>query len=437
MNNITASAAPTSRFASVVSDASQDATTAAAAGATAATSSIGPFSPIGPFTMSKVVALTAVVAAQATGAPILAPQSSTERAIASRMFRNLFTKGALSVVLILCHRIADGTLQRFCSDPNFSTWSLHAQIESVTGNEKCDQPDISQVSFDEEKDELNGFSCLWHWSRPSLFMDESHIQAMFQLLKRSGGVTLAAALAIPEGQCFNVYGNVASRTCQHYIDCVLAEPLLDSGWNITGYSTWGHPHRISPLLQYLVSLKASDATCAKIVERTDDETINLSDDPDQRNPLFCAVHYGFLETLRALALRPSLDMNPKLSIYANCYCKSAIPTSPLESPLLETPSSVSTSPSPDIETSVPTRETTIHGHPVHQVFAEMQRVYDILPTLINDAIFDCYGVTLGQPVCCIVAQYYRMPYPIFSVSQTVSSTMLATPVAAAAASETE
>ncbi len=295
---------------------------------------------------------------------------------------------AILKFIALAHRVADGTLVDYLR--------LHPGGERDVFNflPTTRDQDISHVAFDASKDVIDDtnetiVSALYCWAFLPEGTSKDIMNTMFDLLQRSGGVSLHGAVQMSGGN--NAYAMALVSREPFWADRLLARPELNPGWNVPCNSTIsGEANPIVPLLFGLNRSLLPDATMAQIVPRTNDDSIN-SYIPVSSFRL-TALNYAIIsypqpisypETLYALLLRPHLDMNPPKSHQS-------------------------------VRESIHGTLTLNQQMAVAQVFDRAQLAFASLPAIINDILYNTYALELSLPLCNIIAQYYRMPYPILS-----------------------
>ncbi len=315
-----------------------------------------------------------------------------EQIIINRLFQTCFddTHGP-SNALILGHWVADGLLVEHIRNGTVRATASVLELVRTIRQCECDPTldNVSSVVFDATELDDTGTPYLWFWAHSSRyqFQVSRDVGVSFQLLLQNGGVTLSAALAQPvtieNPSRRNVYSFAAQDHNANYLKCLLSVPQLNMGWSM--------PCEANDCTPLLAALKVmnTDANCARIAALTNDYAINstvlshtktsastVGEGP--KSALWFAVNLSHLDTLRILLLRPSLEMNPPaLSVYDALRYK-----------------------------------TDYRRRAVGEVFDDVQKTFDILPAFLNDTLYEFCGIPFGLPVCLIIAQYYRMPYPI-------------------------
>ncbi len=244
----------------------------------------------------------------------------------------------------------------------------------------CDQ-DISRVSFDASRPV--GKSFLYYWAFLHCRTKEEVIHTIFDLLQRNGGVTLKAAL---EGNPrVNAYILALSSRQPFWVDRLLTIPELHSGWSVRCNEDENGEKNEAPVFPLFRGLSMGlipDATIAQIVPHSNDPALNASryHETRQVTAFHVAILNGYPQTLYAILLRPGLEMN-----------------------------------SPPMPSFV--RHSILFGGTQKQTaithaFDQAQLAFADLPTMLSNVLFTAIGLALSIPLCNIVAQYYRMPYPV-------------------------
>ncbi len=321
----------------------------------------------------------------------------------------------LSDVVLFAHRVADGTAIRRIRDG--ASFSLPGLSEFITGERN---QDISAVAFDITVFPNRHVSCMYKWVNAAVFMinqvldfparyhgSKHHVQleqdcdASFELLRRSGGVTT-------DKVGFNAL-SLATR-CPYTMRKLLNEPTLRDGWNLchkpAEISAQGNEGPLlstaTPLVQSLVDSnqekEENEQLRPKLIDIMTDEGINAFN-PETHDALWWSIRFKKLATLRALLLRPNLDM---------------------------------TRPCTDAFVGFP-RTDICERQRVLGVFDEVANHFAVLPIMMHQIILDRYGIVIPHPVCQIVAEYYRMPYPVSFYSNAKVSTIAQQQSAATAA----
>ncbi len=305
-----------------------------------------------------------------------------------QLFRHTLTEPHL--ILIFAHRVAEGTVLPTLR-LGFNDSFINDRLDYVRSLSPKRDQDISKVKFDASGTNREGKSCLFYWSLSDSSVKED-IQEIFALLKRSGGVSLKLARHSHANQ--NVYTYALNSALRHWVDQLLSTPELNKGWSLQ------LPNLRTPLMHCVAN---GYAPLKSIIDQMDDESINVVD-REGNTLLFYFVQqiciernegslgegiafaskpnslieaqsesYSlFINEFKLLLRRPSLDLNPKQSIHRQMH---------------KLPS-------------------------IRRAFDFAANVFSVVPQLVNDALYHGYALHVPIGVCQIIADYYRMPYPI-------------------------
>ncbi len=323
----------------------------------------------------------------------LATPTAQEQLLFDALFKHLFNKYSsdcsLVMVVKLVHCIANGTAVKWLRQgvPQLGILGIHNSKEcfarvqhTVFDNLKnfvlefsvVDAKRINEVHFDASGVDSWGVSCLSRWATQNDRHTTQHVTESFQLLKRSGGVTLQAALVYTK-MTHNAYhcSLLSSRT--DWVDCLLSEPTLNDGWSIP------YDQKQTPLLSALSSnqlIASREKNSLSIMPVMSDSAINTIDEYGN-TALYLAIRRPLILLLEALLMRPGLNMNPSV-VTVRFALQHVLP---------------------------------VHRQSVVEVFNIVARRFAILPLLIHDAVYTGWQTILPIPLCTIIYQYYRTPYP--------------------------
>ncbi len=293
------------------------------------------------------------------------------------IFKRFLVYKRFDDVLLFAHRVADGT-----AVSRLREWRVNLDSMSMFAHASGQRDqDISHIQFNVAN--FDGKSCfrpaLFHWVHKSAYelqratigskqKVEDDCNQVFELLRRSGAVTYSAAIS---RQCDAENNAFASASlCEYTTRMLLMEPTLRLGWNVAS-DICGYV----PLVHFLTFAALNERldprpSATKIVELMSDEAINSG------GALWRSVYFR-TDILRALLLRPGLDMNLQPDV------KLAVKKLPYQ-----------------------WRESVI------DVFDEVAKVFTVVPEMIQDLVLARYRIDIPLPLCQIVADYYRMPYPL-------------------------
>ncbi len=320
---------------------------------------------------------------------IVAIPTVEEQAILNDLFWTLFKNSSdpslphsLRSVIGLMQHIADGRIIRHLRAGLESSVDRDQYIKTL--NRELTDMDTSHIRFDATG--LNNFAspCLFSWAltndeetTATSFPDpESVVRQTFQLLKRSGGVTLNLACMVPTDYVndANVYNMALRSSFPYWTQCLQREPSLDAGWSLFDI------YHNTPLSFEISTLLYDDRVGHLVVSTMTDDALNKVN-VDGKSLVWLAVAYNRVRTLRALLLRPALNLNHKPGNFAlyNAICQ---------------------------------RRLTIENRlEITAVFDEAAQHFAPIILTIRDAFYSSYHLTLDLPVCTIIYHYYRIPYP--------------------------
>ncbi len=324
-----------------------------------------------------------------------------EQDILNELFWTLYYNSSISSssqslrsVIGLMQQIADGrAIRRIRVGFGFASPEQQEYLNGleVDGFERIARPfdtkltdiDTSHIRFNATGLNVYGCSCLFNWastndedpvSATSFPSPESVVAQTFQLLKRSGGVTLDLACTVPLEQ-FNVnaFYMALRSSFPYWVQCLLSETSLDEGWSRLD------TNNNTPLSAEISGLDNEDIGPLVVRAMTDDaiNEVNIKG----KSLVWLAVASNRLSTLRTLLLRPALDLNPLPGDYG------------LQDAVREK------------------RLTDANRLQIGAVFDDVALVFSQIPFWIHDAVYYGYHLTLDLPVCMIIYHYYRMPYP--------------------------
>ncbi len=231
---------------------------------------------------------------------------------------------------------------------------------------------IDTVAFDATEPAFDGQSLLHHWVTNADSHSAYEVRTTFELLQRSSGVTLKTALSNGPHTHTNIYALAINSDHPYWVSCLLSDSTLDPGWSVATTRL-----NRTPLMHAMGHLREWMKECGpRLVQMMNDDAINAYDCYGT-TALVQSVAIGYVSILEALLLRSSLNMNP-----------------------------------------IPSLRTTIdlqslkHSSATISVFDKVARVFAVVPSLIHNALYNGYDITLPLPICTIIYHYYRMPYPI-------------------------
>ncbi len=212
------------------------------------------------------------------------------------------------------------------------------------------------------------------WAQTTELASKEDVTRAFEFLKRSGAVLLSAA-TIPnprDPRAEGFFESVLDHEETYWLDNVLSEPCLTPGWSIV--NTEGQTPVYHVMLNHF-DVKC-DEKCARVVDVMTDNAINQSDRRGWTLLNLCMGKHNLL-TLRKLLLRPSLNMNSR-------------------------PNTI----------KFPIAFTSERYREIESVFREVASIFSTVPKLVQDSFHDRFALTLDLPVAQIIADYYRLPFPV-------------------------
>ncbi len=317
----------------------------------------------------------------------IATPTAQEQLNLDAMFKDLFyncsRESGLVMVVKLMHCVANGTAVewlRQCMTQRVIYNNLACFDLSISS---VDAKRIDDVKFNTSATAPWGGSCLSEWAMQSDSHATNYVTESFQLLKRSGGVTLQTALLA--GNCVrNAYHCALLSHRMDWVMCLLSEPALNQGWNLPS------EQEPTPLFNALSRDQSlSSAVCEEmslsIEPIMDDEAVNMSDKYGYTLLLF-AVRRPIVSLLKNLLSRPELNMNPIRTVRSG-----------MRSLLIA------------------------HQTSVIAAFDTVARRFSIVPLWIHEAVHNDCQITLPIPLCTIIYHYYRMPYPICECNPVIAA----------------
>ncbi len=304
------------------------------------------------------------------------------------MFKHLFSKyssaSALMMVVKLMHCIANGTAVEWLRQ-GVPQHTVYDNLKSfVLELSVVDAKRINEIHFDASGVDSWGEAYLSRWAMQSDRHTPQNVTESFQLLKRSGGVTLQAALVHTE-LCHTAYhcSLLSSRT--DWVDCLLSEPALNDGWNIPC------DQQQTPLLSALSSssnqlIASRERNSLTIIPIMSDSAINAVDEYGN-TALYLVIQRSLVLLLEALLMRPGLNMNPSRTVGS----------------------------------ALGRFFSPVRRQPIVDVFNTVARRFAIVPSLIYESVYNGWQLTLPMPLCIIIYHYYRTPYPICECNPAIAA----------------
>ncbi len=315
---------------------------------------------------------------------------------------------SLRSVLGLMQQIADG---RAIRRAGFGFGSPEAQDEYLNGlaatSAQLTDIDTSSVRFDATGLSPYGCPYLYYWASTAdedpipttLFpTPESVVAQTFQLLKRSGGVTLDLACTVPTDQRReNVYYMALRSSFPYWVQCLQSDPSLHPGWSRLDEDD------DTPLSAEITSRCYNDQVGNLVVSTMTDDAINAIN-VEGESLVSLAVAYNRLCTLRTLLLRPELNLNSgDFSLPKSSGLSSENSGSHLHDAMRQK------------------RLTDANRLQITAVFDDVALVFSQIPFWIHNAVYYGYHLTLDLPVCMIIYHYYRVPYPHCKCNPTLAA----------------
>ncbi len=348
------------------------------------------------------------------GSPLVDDDESIKNRLFARAMRSTYVS-PIRVFLRLAEHIAKGILCDFksvASEVNakeyihrVATQRLEGiDLSSVTFNAAC------PVAFEDplSKAKITYLRQWALWADPEQGVTtDAEVEQSFEFIRRNGGVTFDAAMTFPVDSLGHHYNNayymIANSAWAWAIQRFVDDPILAPGFNITETP----PHfvggkNLTPLVRSITQGKA--ATALQILSVTNDTTLNHVD-ANGKSALFYAVDRAQLNVIFALLCRPGLDMNNSSpSVYSAINHMNHMNASKRQS--------------------------------IIAVFDRAAALFAGVPHLIHETVYHDSCTTLPLPICDIIFNYYRMPYPIPDAPAAAAQTLglsTATAVAATAA----
>ncbi len=304
--------------------------------------------------------------------------NDNDRAAINQMFWRLFQQKNLRCVLSLAQMLADRQKipyrEKDIRELGFANPMPVPKEPVLSIPEYLPIGDISTVSFDATGVDRFGRSCLLHWSDAAKRTNKNIMKTTFRLLQRSGGVTLAAALApLHKGSLsLNAFRMALRFDRVHFL---LQEPQLHPGWSIIDSSG------CTPLLYNLLHYR-SCVNPWRIVEVMTDTALNavrasLFSDGSKATTtlLYFAVKNKWHITLRALLSRSSLTLHPLNKIQKEIQ-------------------------------SFDAKDQCA----IMRIFQQADEKFSTVRTLIQEAFYEGFGLVMDRPVAKIVGDSYRLAF---------------------------
>ncbi len=302
--------------------------------------------------------------------------------------------------LRLAEHIAKGTVPHFPSAKHETCKSLASMIEAnryveSLATENLEGIDISSVTFDAARPFDRRYTFLRQWVLWSdRAFNEFEVKQSFQFIQRNGGATVAAAMALPVDiygvVLYNAYSLIAQSWCSSAVRQFIEDPVLAPGFN----SFTNEDTDRSPLIHS--AAQGQESTAGQILSVANDDTLNYLDETG-KSALWYAIYRARFNLLYELLRRPALDMN-------NC----------------------STSIYRALDHMEPCNQQRI----MH-LFDQAAALFAHVPHLIHETVYRDSYTSLPLPICDIIFNYYRMPYPIKDAA-TATQTLITTTATAAA-----
>ncbi len=237
---------------------------------------------------------------------------------------------------------------------------------------KCPSGELQKVKFDINTTMPSKYWLLL-WAQTTELVSKQDVTRAFEFLQSSGAVSLSAATIPnprdPRAEGFFEY--VLDHEETYWLDNVLGEPCLTPGWSIVNSEGQTPVHHLM-WNQFTVEC---DEKCARVVDVMADNAINQSDRRGWTLLTLC-LRKHLLLTLRKLLQRPSLKMNPSVTVRTRI--------------------------------SFPSKRYV----EIDRVFLEVASIFAIVSKLVQNSFHDGYSLTLDLPVAQIIADYYRLPFPV-------------------------
>lgn len=312
---------------------------------------------------------TSVSAVASTVAAIPVMTTTEEQRKMNDLFYYAWTANrgcCLPYVIKLMQQVANGAVNRAIVQGIDKT----AYFQTLMTLPDDPHVNIDAVTFDATQPASEGSSLLYYWSTNGDLYSADQVRITFELLQRSGGVTLKTALSNCPGTLTNVYAMALNSDNPYWVNCLLNDSTLDSGWSVPTTRL-----NRTPLMYALDFLRmAMNESVHHILAVTSDDAINACDSYGT-TALDQTITIGYPLILEALLLRPSLNMSPSLR-------------------------------------SATHLQSLSHCAAIISVFDKVAQVFDVVPLLIHNTLYTGFKITLPLPVCTIIYHYYRMPYPI-------------------------
>ncbi len=318
---------------------------------------------------APVASAAAPVVAATSDVPIPVMTTMEEARRMNALFYYVWTAShlhGLETIVKLMQQVATGAANRAILQ-GINEMDYFIKLVSIPDDPHVN---IDAVTFDATQPAGDGLSLLHHWAVNADTHSAYQVRTTFELLQRSGGVTLAAALSDCQNTSPNTYARAINSKHPYWVNCLLSDSTLDEGWGVVTT----HVKRTTLILA--MAYLHPKESIHRILQLTSDEAINA---PDRygNTALVQSITICYPSILEALLLRLSLNLNPTPSLRTDTHL-----------------------------------QFLNHSSTIISVFDKVARVFDVVPSLIHDALYDGFEITLPLPVCTIIYHYYRMPYPI-------------------------